>query len=735
MKKLKIVLTSLLMFGLYYSYSQNIIEAEYFFDTDPGIGSATTLNLSPGDTSDLSFTLPTSTLTEGFHTFHIRYKNDIDGWGMYQSRTFHIQGDKMIDPDPKILHAEYFFDSVPATGTGFPISITPGDSTIFTEIVSTAGLSPGFHTIYIRFQNDSSLWGMYQGRKFYMQSDQAVSSNAQMIDAEYFIDSEPGPGNGVNFSINPGDSTEFTAKFPTDTLSVGFHDFYIRVRNDSLRWGFYRSGKFYVQDDPTPPPATQLVGAEYFIDNDPGFGNGIPIPMIPSDSLNVQLKFGSDGIDTGYHYVYARVLSSNDIWSIYGRDTFLIRSCTYPQANFSVSNVCFGDTAYFIDQSTNVDSAAVYEWDIDNDGNIDYTTVGNIAHLYTSPGTYNVRLRVLNSGLCPDAIIKPVTILSPDVYIGNDTSICDCASITLDAGSGYNSYVWSNNEITRTINVIPLVPTNYSVTVTDHLGCPGSDDIFVNTYACPGFTVNAGVLLQGAYSGSGTMDTQLNSILPLAQPYNVDPWQYSGGEMLTSIPPQMVDWILIELRSGSDYSRIMDRRAGILMNNGDILETDLSGGLVFNCIDVGSYYVVVRHRNHLPVMSANSINMPFSGTMDFKNVVNNPPFGNLTEALIEMEPDHWGIISGDVMQDYNLKYSGPDNDRALVLQKLVNVSGSNSITTTINGYYREDMNMDGTVKYSGPGNDPSIIIQNLGTLTGSASITTIFTISVPQGNP
>jgi len=55
---------------------------------------------------------------------------------------------------------------------------------------------------------------MYQGRKFYMQSDQAVSSNAQMIDAEYFIDSEPGPGNGVKFSINPGDNPA------VDTISV-----------------------------------------------------------------------------------------------------------------------------------------------------------------------------------------------------------------------------------------------------------------------------------------------------------------------------------------------------------------------------------------------------------------------------------------------------------------------------------------------------------------------------------
>jgi len=93
------------------------------------------------------------------------------------------------------------------------------------------------------------------------------------------------------------------------------------------------------------------------------------------------------------------------------------------------------------------------------------------------------------------------------------------------------------------------------------------------------------------------------------------------------------------------------------------------------------------------------------------------------------------MISGDVNQNYQLKYSGSANDRGLVLQRIVSISGSTSITTTINGYYPEDINMDGTIKYSGSNNDPSIIIQNLVNLTGSTSITTVFIIPVPQGSP
>ncbi len=735
MKKLIIVISALLLFWGNSVYSQNIIEAEYFFDIDPGIGNATPLSITPGDSSDLKFLLPTSTLAEGFHTLHLRYKNDSTGWSMYESRTFQIQGNRIIDPDPNLLYAEYFFDSIPVNGNGIPISFTPGDSTIFLKVISSTGLSPGFHTVFIRFRNDSSLWSMYSAQQFNVQADQILFSNASLFDAEYFFNTDPGVGNGKSINIIPGDSTELITKFSTDGLSAGFHNFYIRFIDDSLNWSFYRSGNFFIQPDPIPLPPTQLIGGEYFIDNDPGLGNGTPISMSPSDSLNVQLTLGTDGIDTGYHYVYARVLSSNNIWSNYGRDTFLLRQCVYPHADFSASNVCLGDTTYFIDLSTNVDSTAVYQWDIDNDGNVDYTTVGNIAHLYTTPGIHSAKLTVLNSGLCPDEVIKSVTVLSPSVNIGTDTSICDCASITLDAGSGFTNYIWSSGQNTRKISVIPVISTLYTVTVTDNNGCSGSDDILVSTYSCPGLTLNAEVLLQGAYDNSGMMDTQINSVLPLTQPYNADPWFYNGNEILSSIPSQMVDWILVELRDMNDYTKIVDRRAGILLNNGNIINTALNGGLEFNCVVSGNYYIVIRHRNHLPVMSAIPYNMPYPDTLDFSDISNHPPFGNLQDALYEMEPGHWGLISGDVNQNYQLKYSGPGNDKGLVLQKIFNVSGSTSITTTINGYYSEDINMDGIVKYSGPGNDPSLIIQNLFTITGSTAITTVFITPVPQSSP
>ena len=52
----------LLFFGLFViaqGYAQ-ITEAEYFFDTDPGVGNGTALSVANGNTIDESFTIPTT---------------------------------------------------------------------------------------------------------------------------------------------------------------------------------------------------------------------------------------------------------------------------------------------------------------------------------------------------------------------------------------------------------------------------------------------------------------------------------------------------------------------------------------------------------------------------------------------------------------------------------------------------------------------------------------------------
>lgn len=245
-------------------------------------------------------------------------------------------------------------------------------------------------------------------------------------------------------------------------------------------------------------------------------------------------------------------------------------------------------------------------------------------------------------------------------------------------------------------------------------------------------TVRVKLFLQAASTSTALMRTNLRSqgILPLTHPYGITPWNYQGIESFAILPQNAVDWILIELRSTTDT--IIARRAGILLDNGIIIDTNMQPGLDFGTLASGTYYIVADHRNHLPVMTSYPVSIPFSLTWDFSDPANFPVFGG-NQALFSLNSGNYGLIAGDINKNQQIKYSGAGNDRSYVLQRIYQETGSTSITTVTQGYFAEDINLDGNVKYSGAQNDPSQIIQGIIQMTGSNAITSVFNGVVPSG--
>jgi len=83
----------------------------------------------------------------------------------------------------------------------------------------------------------------------------------------------------------------------------------------------------------------------------------------------------------------------------------------------------------------------------------------------------------------------------PIVNLGSDTSICPGTLVTLDAGSGFDSYIWSTGDTTQTIDV--YTAGTYSVTVT--LGtCTASDEIKVTEHLLNIIVGTEDTICQGA---------------------------------------------------------------------------------------------------------------------------------------------------------------------------------------------------------------------------------------------
>ncbi len=202
---------------------------------------------------------------------------------------------------------------------------------------------------------------------------------------------------------------------------------------------------------------------------------------------------------------------------------------------------------------------------------------------------------------------------------------------------------------------------------------------YAQVFDLVGFYLNIRVFLAGPHIGGG-MHTGLNiaGVIPLTQPYNSPPFNNAGTETIASIPEDMVDWVFVELRNGTMESDVVGRRAGILRSSGHI--TDLDGGVLkYPGIDDGSYYVVVYHRNHLAIMSANPILMEGSVSYDFTDDLAKA-FGTNPMRDISGEFVMWG---GD-------GNSSGDTTAFDFLNEWLPING------TVAGYYGGDFNMSST---------------------------------------
>jgi PKD repeat protein len=160
--------------------------------------------------------------------------------------------------------------------------------------------------------------------------------------------------------------------------------------------------------------------------------------------------------------------------------------------NFSASDntPCAGTTVNFTDQS--VGNPSSWTWTFQ--GGIPSTSIledpGNIQ--YNAPGTYDVTLTITN-GITSSTKMKTgfITVMpSPQVHLGNDTSICAWNTIVLDAGIPGAVYLWSTGDTTQTIVAdstgVGYGSQNYWVSVTNDAGCSGNDSINVTFDDCTG---------------------------------------------------------------------------------------------------------------------------------------------------------------------------------------------------------------------------------------------------------
>ncbi len=234
-----------------------------------------------------------------------------------------------------------------------------------------------------------------------------------------------------------------------------------------------------------------------------------------------------------------------------------------------------------------------------------------------------------------------------------------------------------------------------------------------------GLTFALKVFLRGPYNTTNdNMDNSINGIIPTTAAstsvYGGAPYSYTGSESFVTAPATAVDWVLVELRDAASpaaatSSTAVDTVASLLMQDGTIKAADGISNIAFEGVSINNNpYVVIRHRNHLDIMSSTAVTQ--SGglyTYDFTTAATQA-YGTKAQTLLETGV--YGMFAGDVNGDGSIVFNGINSDRELVLIQV----GANSPTSPQQGYSAEDTNMDGSIVFNGINSDRELVLIQVG---------------------
>ena len=502
MKKILILLIIIISaFGQ--SRGQTLVDAEYYFDSDPGVGLGTPISVTVGDTIEKTFNFSVGGLLPGFHNLFIRAKDDLGRWGLVKRHLFYVFDDTPVDlstSQADLAGFEYFFDKDQGVGTGTWVSASADSS--LTELVnySTAGLAPGFHQLMVRAKDVTGKWGLYSRSLFYVFDDTHIDLSkvsSKIVAAEYFFNKDTVPqGQGISIPVTAGDTVNWTGGVSTDGLAAGEHTLYIRVEDSVGVWSIVGTTSFNVVNlvsETNSPICQGSADGEATVTIQ---GGTPPYTYYWDDPLQ-QSDSTATGLSTGTYTVTV----TDNTGAVLKETVTITEFDTIDIAITTSDTECQTYQGSATAVATSENGGEKYLWSNGSDES---------SATDLSSGIYIVT--VTDAAGCTNTGVAAINDIGGPVISVNGVQDLDCAGdangiidIDVTGGTSPYTYAWSNGETTQ--DVLNLTAGNYEVTVGDQQGCFAFMDTLIKEPPPITFSVSVTDASCGLSDGEATITT------------------------------------------------------------------------------------------------------------------------------------------------------------------------------------------------------------------------------------
>lgn len=124
------------------------------------------------------------------------------------------------------------------------------------------------------------------------------------------------------------------------------------------------------------------------------------------------------------------------------------------------------------------------------------SSTGPMTSVQGSGGSQTISIMVTDSNGCMNTDTTHIQVYNTmPIHLGADTAICSYDSLMLNAGVGFNSYMWSTMDSTQMVTIQGTGVQTISVQATDSMGCMSMDTIMVQINNTPAVNLGPNVTI------------------------------------------------------------------------------------------------------------------------------------------------------------------------------------------------------------------------------------------------